>query len=224
MKIESKLILFDYDGTIVNSETAILTGIKYALEFYGYEVPSDKILRTNIGKPLLPVFADLTKNSDPKVHSNLLEAYRNWYYKASEKDLINDYLYPDARKIIMALASDGYILGIATNKSRTGLLEGLKRHKLLEFFTTIKTVQDTKPKPDPEMGLISIAEVGVSKSNTVMIGDTISDALMSKNCSIKFIGVNWGFNDAETLFNNGALSVVNSYDELYKKIELVLPI
>ena len=71
MKIESKLILFDYDGTIVNSETAILTGIKYALEFYGYEVPSDNILRTNIGKPLLPVFADLTKNSDPKVHSNL---------------------------------------------------------------------------------------------------------------------------------------------------------
>ena len=223
MKIESKFILFDYDGTIVNSETAILTGIKYALEFYGYEVPSDNILRSNIGKPLLPVFADYTKNSDPKVHSNLLETYRNWYYKASEKDLINDYLYPDARKIIKVLASDGYILGIATNKSRTGLLEGLKRHKLLEFFTTIKTVQDTKPKPDPEMGLTSIAEVRVSKPNTVMIGDTISDALMSKNCSIKFIGVNWGFNDAETLFNNGALSVVNSYDELYKKIKIVLP-
>jgi phosphoglycolate phosphatase len=223
MKIKSKFVLFDYDGTIVNSETAILTGIKYALEFYGYEAPSDNILRTNIGKPLLPVFADLTNNSDTKVHSNLLETYRNWYYKASEKDLINDYLYPDARKIIMALASDGYILGIATNKSRTGLLEGLKRHKLLEFFTTIKTVHDTKPKPDPEMGLISISEAGVSKSNTVMVGDTISDALMSKNCSIKFIGVNWGFNDAETLSNNGALSVVNSYDELYKKIKIVLP-
>ena len=89
MKIKSKFVLFDYDGTIVNSETAILTGIKYALEFYGYEAPSDNILRTNIGKPLLPVFADLTNNSDPKVHSNLLEAYRNWYYKASEKDLIN---------------------------------------------------------------------------------------------------------------------------------------
>ena len=117
MKIKSKFVLFDYDGTIVNSETAILTGIKYALEFYGYEAPSDNILRTNIGKPLLPVFADLTNNSDTKVHSNLLEAYRNWYYKASEKDLINDYLYPDARKIIMTLASDGYILGIATNLS-----------------------------------------------------------------------------------------------------------
>ena len=224
MKIETKLILFDYDGTIVNSETAILNGIKYALQFYGYKVPSDNILRTNIGKPLLPVFADLTKNSDPKIHSNLLAAYRNWYYKASEKDLINDYLYPDARKIIMSLASDGYILGIATNKSRSGLLEGLKRHKLLDFFTTIKTVQDTKPKPDPEMGLNSIAEAGVSKSNTVMIGDTISDALMSKSCSIKFIGVNWGFNDVKTLYDNGALSVVSSYDELYKKIKIVLPI
>ena len=74
------------------------------------------------------------------------------------------------------------------------------------------------------MGLTSIAEVGVSKPNTVMIGDTISDALMSENCSIKFIGVNWGFNDAETLSNNGALSVASSYDELYKKIKIVLPI
>ena len=69
MEIESKLILFDYDGTIVNSETAILTGIKYALEFYGYEVPSDKILRTNIGKPLLPVFADVTTNGELKLSS-----------------------------------------------------------------------------------------------------------------------------------------------------------
>jgi phosphoglycolate phosphatase len=223
MVSSSKFILFDYDGTIVNSETAILNGIKYALEFHGYELPSDNTLRSNIGKPLIPVFADLTKNTSPKIHSELLQTYREWYFKASENNQINDYLYPDAFKIIKKLHLDGYILGIATNKSRSGLLEGLKRHNLIDCFTTIKTIQDTKPKPDPEMGLISISEAKVLKSNSIMIGDTISDALMSKNCEINFIGVSWGFNSKETLLDNGALCVVNSYAELYDFIKKTLP-
>ena len=63
----------------------------------------------------------------------------------------------------------------------------------------------------------------VIKTNVLMIGDTINDALMSKNCDIKFIGVNWGFNDKETLIKNGAIVVVETYHELYKKIKKVLP-
>ena len=223
MVSNSKFILFDYDGTIVNSETAILSGIKYALNFHGYKLPSDKTLRSNIGKPLIPVFADLTKKNDTRIHSELLQTYRAWYFKASENNQINDYLYPDAFKIIKKLHLDGYILGIATNKSRSGLLEGLERHNLIDYFTTIKTIQDTKPKPDPEMGLISISEAKVLRSNSIMIGDTISDALMSKNCEIKFIGVSWGFNSKETLLDNGALCVVNSYTELYDFIKKTFP-
>ena len=223
MVSSSKFILFDYDWTIVNSETAILNGIKYALEFHGYELPSDNTLRSNIGKPLIPVFADLTKNTSPKIHSELLQTYREWYFKASENNQINDYLYPDAFKIIKKLHLDGYILGIATNKSRSGLLEGLKRHNLIDCFTTIKTIQDTKPKPDPEMGLISISEAKVLRSNSIMIGDTTSDALMSKNCEINFVGVSWGFNSKETLLDNGALCVVNSYAELYDFIKKIFP-
>ena len=87
------------------------------------------------------------------------------------------------------------------------------------FFTTIKTIQDCDPKPLPDMGLESIREAGVLKSNTVMIGDTINDALMSKSCNIKFLGVSWGFNDSETLLSNGALSVASSYVELYQEIK-----
>ena len=223
MVSNSKFILFDYDGTIVNSETAILNGIKYALNFHGYKLPSDKTLRSNIGKPLIPVFADLTKKTDPRIHSELLQTYRAWYFKASEKNQINDYLYPDAFKIIQKLHIDGYILGIATNKSRSGLLEGLDRHNLIDYFTTIKTIQDTNPKPDPDMGLISISEAKVLRSNSIMIGDTISDALMSKNCEINFVGVSWGFNSKETLLDNGALCVVNSYTELYDFIKKTFP-
>ena len=223
MVSNSKFILFDYDGTIVNSETAILNGIKYTLNFHGYKLPSDNTLRSNIGKPLIPVFADLTKNTSPRIHSELLQTYREWYFKASENNQINDYLYPDAFKIIKKLHLDGYILGIATNKSRSGLLEGLKRHNLIDCFTTIKTIQDTKPKPDPEMGLISISEAKVLRSNSIMIGDTISDALMSKNCEINFVGVSWGFNSKETLLDNGALCVVNSYAELYDFIKKTFP-
>ena len=62
--MNKKLILFDYDGTIVNSELAILNGIKYALSYFNYPSPTDEILRNNIGKPLLPLFAEYTDNSD----------------------------------------------------------------------------------------------------------------------------------------------------------------
>ena len=219
MSYKSKFIIFDYDGTIVNSEMAIITGIKYALELYKYEIPSDEVLKKNIGRALLPVFAELTGDPNPSIHNKLLETYRRWYFNAAEKEIIDDYLYPEAFKTIKALYDDGHILGIATNKSKTGLLEGLKRHNLSSFFTTIKTIQDCDPKPLPDMGLESIREAGVLKSNTVMIGDTINDALMSKSCNIKFLGVSWGFNDTETLLSNGALSVVSSYSELYQELK-----
>ena len=73
------------------------------------------------------------------------------------------------------------------------------------------------------MGLEIISEMKVIKNKVLMIGDTINDALMSKNCGIKFIGVNWGFNDKETLMKNGAIDVVETYHDLYKKIKTVLP-
>ena len=223
MNSSSKLLLFDYDGTIVNSELAILNGIKYALNYFNCSIPTDEVLRKNIGKPLLPLFSEYTGNPDPSFHNKLLETYRSWYMDASLKEEINDHLYPNAYDVINDLFNDGYLLGIATNKSRSGLLEGLERHKLLKFFSCLKTVHDTKPKPEPDMGLEIISEMKVIKTNVLMIGDTINDALMSKNCNIKFIGVNWGFNDKETLMKNGAIDVVETYHDLYKKIKTVLP-
>ena len=73
------------------------------------------------------------------------------------------------------------------------------------------------------MGLEIISEMKVIKANVLMIGNTINDALMSKNCDIKFIGVNWGFNDKEILMKSGAIDVVEAYQDLYKKIKMVLP-
>ena len=215
MNSSSKLLLFDYDGTIVNSELAILNGIKYALNYFNCSIPTDEVLRKNIGKPLLPLFGEYTGNPDKSFHNKLLGKYRSWYMDASQKEEINDYLYPNAYDVINDFFNDGYLLGIATNKSRSGLLEGLERHKLLKFFSCLKTVHDTKPKPEPDMGLEIISEMKVIKTNVLMIGDTINDALMSKNCDIKFIGVNWGFNDKETLMNNGAIDVDEDILHLY---------
>ena len=94
--------------------------------------------------------------------------------------------------------NDGYLLGIATNQSRKWIVRRFRKlgHKLLNFFSCLKTVHDTKPKPEPDMGLEIISETKVIKTNVLTsIGDTTNDALMSKNCDIKFIGVTWGFND-----------------------------
>ena len=88
MNSYSKMLLFDYDGTIVNSELAILNGIKYALNYFNCSIPTDEVLRKNIGKPLLPLFSEYTGNPDPSFHNKLLEKYRSWYMDASQKEEI----------------------------------------------------------------------------------------------------------------------------------------
>ena len=85
MNSSSKLLLFDYDGTIVNSELAILNGIKYALNYFNCSIPTDEVLRKNIGKPLLPLFSEYTGNPDSSFHNRLLETYRSWYMDAFKK-------------------------------------------------------------------------------------------------------------------------------------------
>ena len=219
MNGNSKLILFDYDGTLVDSESTIINGIKFALEFYGYNKPSDTILRQSIGRALLPVFQEITSIDNPEIHSQLLEKYREWYNLESSKGLIKDTLYSNAKSALIKLYKDNYLLGIATNKSRSGLDEGLNRHKIKKYFVSTKTVHDCIPKPSPDMGLESMSELGVSKVFTIMVGDTVNDALMAKACGIGFIGVDWGFNKPSVLIDNGAISVANSFDNLLSKVE-----
>ena len=214
MKNDNNLIIFDYDGTIVDSEKTIVSGVRYALEFHDYKVPDDETIRKNIGRALIPVFAELTQSSDSNIHAQLLETYRSWYKDNVGNGELTDQLYPDARDILISLKNQNFQLGIATNKSRNGLLEGINRHKIDHLFSVIKTIHDCNPKPMPDMGLECIKQMSVKKSNTIMVGDTINDALMAKNCEIKFIGVEWGFNDKSILIENGAIEIAENFIDL----------
>ena len=214
----NNLIIFDYDGTIVNSERTIISGVKYALKFHGYNMPTDEAIRTNIGRALIPVFAELTQSSDSQIHSQLLDTYRIWYKENASNPELTDNLYTNASDTLQNLKTQNFLLGIATNKSKHGLLEGIKRHKINHLFSVVRTIHDCNPKPMPDMGLECINEMRVEKSNTIMVGDTINDALMAKNCEIKFIGVEWGFNDKSLLIQNGAIDIARNFIDLYEII------
>ena len=217
--MSNKLILFDYDGTIADTQDTIISGIKYSLKKYNIKIPNNNILRGYIGRALIPVYQEITQSKNKELIDKLIEAYRDWYFKVQSSNNLKDSIFPNVFKTIKFLYDSGYILGIATNKSRLGLIEGLKKNNLIKFFSIIKTVNESNPKPDPEMGNMALLEMNIMKENAVMIGDTINDALMAKNCGIKFIGVQWGYNDSKVLIENNAYSIVENFSDLPKQIE-----
>ena len=219
--MEKKLILFDYDGTIADTHESIISGIKYSLKKHHIIAPDENIIKSYIGRSLIPVFKEITQSNNDTLIENLLFAYREWYFKNQDSGDLKDTMFPDVKNTLRILFERGCCLGVATNKSRKGLVDGLKKHDLIKFFSTIKTVNECKPKPDPEMGNMALKELQILKENAVMIGDTINDAIMAKNCGIKFIGVNWGYNDPKVLKENDALFVIKAFKELPEIINTI---
>ena len=111
-----------------------------------------------------------------------------------------------------------FYLGIATNKSRIALNNGLKKHDLVKDFDITLSTEEAKPKPNPEMAIKAMKKFNVSNSNTIMIGDTISDIGLGINANIKTIGVSWGYNNIDILKKAGANYIVNNASELLSKI------
>ena len=217
--MSNKLILFDYDGTIADTQDTIISGIKFSLQKFNIDIPKTNILRSYIGRALIPVYQEITKSNDEELINKLLKAYRDWYYENQSSNNLKDSIFPNVFETIELLYERGYLMGIATNKSRAGLIDGLRRHNLMKYFSVIKTVNECSPKPDPEMGDMALEEMSVLKEDALMIGDTINDALMAKNCGIRFIGVQWGYNDSKILAENDAFCIVEDFADLPKQIE-----
>ncbi len=217
--MNKKLILFDYDGTIVDSAKMIVKGAIEAFRKCGLPDPDPQKVKENIGKTLavaLKVYAPKGYKVDPEEISN---AYRQWYAEQGRLGLQDEPLFDGMRSLISNLKKNqDFYLGIATNKSRIALNNGLKKHDLVKDFDITLSTEEAKPKPNPEMAIKAMKKFNVSNSNTIMIGDTISDIGLGINANIKTIGVSWGYNNIDILKKAGANYIVNNASELLSKI------
>ncbi|MGR3760697.1 HAD-IA family hydrolase [Roseobacteraceae bacterium NS-SX3] len=212
MSAPLRLVLFDVDGTLADSQGAITAAMAAAFTGAGLEVPPREAVLSIVGLSLPLAMAELAPGADGQTLAKLEAGYRHAYKAAREAaGAGHSPLYPSARGMLAELnAVPEYLLGVATGKSQRGLDALLAAHGLACFVT--RQVADHHPsKPHPSMVLTALAETGVAPENAVMIGDTSYDMDMGRAAGVATIAVDWGFHPAQHL---GADHIISSFAAL----------
>lgn len=214
-----RLILFDCDGTIVDSQHIIVAAMERAFARFERPAPTRSATLGIVGLSLPQAIAELTAPDDPDI-DGLVGAYKNAFHDLRAEADILEPLYPGARAAIEALKRRGdTVLGIATGKSQRGVRLVLGHHGLYDAFTTIQTADDAPSKPHPGMVLQGMAACGVGPQDTVMIGDTAFDMAMARAAGARAIGVAWGYHSVDRMRQAGADAIAEDYEALMDLIE-----
>lgn len=207
-----RLILFDVDGTLADSQGAITSAMAAAFPGAGLPSPSRAEILSIVGLSLPLAMAELAGEQPADVQAVLVEGYKSAYKSARlAAGAGHSPLYPGAAEVLAELnAVPEYLLGVATGKSQRGLDALIEAHEL-RCFVTRQCADHHPSKPHPSMVLRAMAETGVRPEDTVMIGDTSFDIDMGRAAGVRTIAVDWGFHPAERL---GADHIIKSFDEL----------
>ncbi len=200
---QPKLIIFDCDGTLIDSQHIIIRAMVMAFEELDMPSPTDDAVRGIIGLSLeeaVSTVANLPDKQNRDMLPKLIDGYKQAFIALREQANHKEPMFEGARAVLENLAArDDVLLGIATGKSRVGLDVVLERENLTQHFHILKTADDAPSKPHPGMVQQSVKEMGVSLENTVMIGDTSFDMVMAHNAGVIGIGVEWGYHDNDRL-------------------------
>ncbi len=204
-----KLIMFDFDGTLVDSQRVIVSAMTEAFAAFDRPSPPLEAVRRVVGLHLEQAVAGLAPDAAADEVAGLAARYREAFHALRGRDDFDEPLFPGMRGLIEALEHPEILLGIATGKNRRGLLHSLERHGLRRHFATLKTADDGPGKPHPEILDRAMAEMGVTPGETVMVGDTVFDMQLAVNAGVRPIGVSWGYHGPEELWEAGAGDVVD---------------
>jgi phosphoglycolate phosphatase len=210
-----KLVIFDCDGTLVDSQHMIVAAMQEVYAAHGIALPPRETLLSVVGLSLPQAFEQLADGA-PFPVAAMVERYKAAFQAMRAAQMHHlEPLYPGAADAVAALVRRGdVVLGIATGKSQRGVRMVLGRHGLLDHFITIKTADDAPSKPDPGMVLAAMREAGAAPGETVVVGDTAYDMAMARAAGATGIGVSWGYHAAARLVEAGAHTVIDRFDSL----------
>ena len=195
-----RLVIFDVDGTLVDSQAEIMAAMTMAFASEGIAMPERQAVLSIVGLSLAEAFAVLCPTVTGDQQARLVAAYKDAFRHLRQDNQEMGPLFPGAREAIAALqAQDHTLLAVATGKSRRGLDKVLERHGLTGVFHSEQVADHHPSKPNPSMILTALNETGILPSRAVMLGDTTYDMDMARAAGIKKIGVTWGYHAAEAL-------------------------
>ena len=190
-----ELIVFDWDGTLMDSTGAIVASIKAAARDLGLEPPSDERANHIIGLGLIDALRHALPDLPSERYQDVALRYRQ-HYMARDHELL---LFDGAEALIDELAEAGYMLAVATGKTRKGLDRAFEVSGLGPRFHASRCADECHSKPHPQMLEQLMDEFGVAPESTLMIGDTTHDLLMAKNAGVAALGVAYGAHPRESL-------------------------
>jgi phosphoglycolate phosphatase len=209
------LIVFDWDGTLMDSTATIASSIQRACADLGLPVPSHERASHVIGLGLLDALDYAVPGMPKELVPQMVERYR-YHYLSRDADLV---LFPGVREIIIALKESGRFVAVATGKSRVGLDRAMNACGLCPLFDATRCADECRPKPDPQMLRELGDELGVRSDRMLMIGDTTHDLQMAANANTHALAVSYGAHRHEALDGYGALAVLGSPDLLHAWLE-----
>lgn len=188
-----KYILFDFDGTLVNTNDVILASWQHTYRHYlGHEMPVDHITSC-FGEPLLLTMEREFPGVDPQESADV---YRQFQLENADK-LVT--IFPGIKELLADLKAAGYVLGIVTSRTRESALRYMDMFAITSYFSNLVTCDDTTVhKPNPEPILLAMSKLGASAEESIMIGDSPFDIKCANNAGVDSVMVNWRITCDET--------------------------
>ena len=204
------LLVFDWDGTLLDSAAAIVAAVRAACRDLGHPEPAPEHARLAIGLGL----AESLRHAVPDLASEqcaaMIERYRH-HYLSRDNEL---QLFPGAFELIAQLHAEGFLLAVATGKSRHGLDRALANSGLGVYFSASRCADECFSKPHPQMLEELMQEFGVAQQRTLMIGDTTHDLQMAINAGVAGLAVDYGAHAAPQLDALNPLARLRSVADL----------
>lgn len=216
-----RLIIFDLDGTLVDSQHAIMSSMTSAYRQYDMPPPSRQAVLGIVGLSLDQAFARLSPGAPENRRAELVEAYKHAYAQGrQEQGAGHSPLYPGAVETLRTLhAQEWTLLAIATGKSKRGTHGVIEAHGLGDMFVSVQTADDHPSKPYPGMIATCLRDAGADPARTVMVGDTSFDMDMARNAGVHALGVDWGYHPAHML---NCDHLVSQFDDVAGAVDLLI--
>lgn len=205
-----ELIVFDWDGTLLDSAGTIAACIQESARDLGLPVPSTEAARHVIGLGLVDALRHAMPGVDENLYPQVAERYKLHFL--SRHDELN--LFDGAAELIRALHAAGLFLGVATGKSRAGLKRAFEACGLAPYFHATRCADETHSKPHPAMLEEIMAQLLMEPDMTLMVGDTTHDLLMARNAGVAALAVTFGAHPRETLLQAAPLAHFDRFADL----------